>query len=206
MPMHKKSVNKPRPSDKRVRSIVKKELKKNSEIHYHDRTLVNTSVDYSGTSFFSLSGISQGDTDITRTGDQVIPRFLQIRGSVVAGDGTNLVRVMVVQYKYNANDDPADIDQLLSATYKATVGYPLAPYNHDYRGKAFAVLADKLFTVDTYNPIRQFNIKLKRIAKIAYPAGGTTALKNSLYLVACSDSAAATHPTVLATCRLWFSP
>lgn len=148
----------------------------------------------------NISDISQGDTDITRDGDQLLVRSIELACSFVVADATNLMRLLVVQWM--PQGVPALSDVITST------GGPLAclaPYLHDTRYQ-FRVLYDKRVAVDTYNPIKIIHKRLIRIPirKIQYVAG-TNVGNNKIYAMFISDSAAVSHPTVNYQFKLNFS-
>lgn len=195
---------------KTAKAVVSRAVSKAVETNYHDRTLINVSVDYAGTSFYAAAATSQGNTDIARTGDKLSPTGWHINGEVIVGDTTNMVRVLAVQYMLDPNNEAASLAKLLSSTYSATVGYPLAPYNHDNKEVAFRVLRDKVFALSNTgsNGIQIFGWKIEKseLRTVRYSAGGATPISGALYIVAVSDSSAAAHPTLVATSRLFYKP
>lgn len=191
-----------------VKRLVKRELGKRIERNYYDRTLINTTVDDNTGTFYSMHPTGVGTNDLSRLGDNIFPLGLQIKGLVGVADTSNMVRVLVVQYMDDANTSSPNIDKILASTYKGGIGYPLAPYSHGNHNKAFRILGDKTMLVDTYRPFKRFSFKIpgKKLHKLWYSVGGTTPIKGGLYVVAVSDSSAVAHPSLLATCRLWFNP
>lgn len=185
--------------DKRVRKIAKSVIAKQSELKYFDTT-VGISADVSG--FLGcLSLVPQGDTDITRDGDQLYATSMQIRGYINAADATNQFRIIVFMYKPETS--PTNDDILASAT-KGSVNYVNAPYHHDGRS-AFTVLSDRSYSLvlGQSNDRKAFKVNVKLNKKLKYNAG-TTAGYNQIWYMCLSDSAAATHPGVSMTSRLRF--
>lgn len=185
--------------DKKIRAVAKSVIAKQSELKYFD-TLVGVSADYSG-SLGCLSLVPQGDTDITRDGDQLYATSMQIKGYISCADTTNQFRVIIFKYKPEAT--PTDDDILATAT-KGSVNYVNAPYHHDGRNQ-FVILSDRRYNLALSTNKAQVNIShnLKLNTKIKYSAGGTTGYNQIWYFVI-SDSAAATHPSVNMTSRLRF--
>lgn len=184
--------------DKRVRKIAKSVIAKQSELKYFDTTL-GVSADISG-SLGCLSLVPQGDTDITRDGDQLYATSMQIKGYLNCTDATNQFRIIVFKYKPEAT--PINDDILASAT-KGSINYVNAPYHHDGRSQ-FVVLSDRMYSLALTNtPKPHFNLNIKLNNKIKYSAGGTTGYNQIWYMII-SDSAVATHPYVQMTSRLRF--
>lgn len=153
-------------------------------------------VDFSGT-ITALTEIAQGNTDSNRTGDMVTPSSILLKGQVVAGDATNLLRVMLFRWKPNTTLTTApSVPQILQL--QAVADAPLSPVYQDYkRGDQFEVLWDKLFSLDTYNPTDSFSfrINLPSSRPICYTAGGTNG-SDKFYLLYISDSGAAPNPSI----------
>jgi hypothetical protein len=179
---------------------VLKSLQKQSEPNSFDVILAATAQDYSG-NVYSLSDVSQGDGDSNRTGDQVTPTNLEFRAQVLAGDASNLFRIII--FRWNPSDSSAPtVTSILQGV--ASTNAPLSALNRDnYRGKLFDVLLDRLISVDTYNPSACLSemIKLNAQKKLAYTAAGTTGM-GKIYILAVSDSAAAAHPSLQFDTRL----
>lgn len=147
----------------------------------------------------SISNIQQGDTDVSRDGDQAYIRSLEVHWEANAADVFNVLRFMVVQW-YPATT-PTVSDILLTT---GTDGF-MSPYNHDQRFQ-FRVLYDKRVTVDTDRPSIAFRTRLRRFGRrrIQY-LGGTTDGQNKLYVLKISDSSAASHPLIQNFTKLNFS-
>lgn len=157
-------------------------------------------VDWTGT-ITSISDISQGDTDVTRDGDQVYIRSLEFSWEVSVGDTYNIVRLLVVQW-FPATT-PAVTDILLTNGSNDGV---LSPYNHDSRFQ-FKVLYDRKIHVNTDMPNRSLKFRLYknfRYRRIQYIGGGTTG-QNKIYIIKISDSGAAPNPTMANFGKLNFS-
>lgn len=171
------------------------------ENKYHD-TLLSVTEEYGG-SVYSISDVPQGDTDITRDGDQFVQRALRIRGKVVVADSHNLLRMLVFRWK---QDDTPTVSDLLSSTYVGSVRAPYSPYHHDGRTN-FTVLFDKTYLTDSYKTAVQIDTKWinLRNKKQYMTAGSSTAGKNKIYVMIISDSAAEPSPLCDIVSRLTFT-
>lgn len=144
-------------------------------------------------SFNQISNIAQGDTDLTRDGDELYLKSIHLNWSFVGADATNKMRIVVFQWFGDDNANPpaaTDLFQTNSAT-----GY-FGAFRKDY-SSLFKVLYDKQLVTDTYNNIRHGKKSIykgfrKKIKYIAGTASGT----NQIYTCMVSDSSAASHPQV----------
>lgn len=177
-----------------VKKIMNQQLEKKYSI-----TSVNTTITNAG-SIWSISDVAQGDTDLTRDGDQLYIRSIECEIRVTAGDPTNVMRIIVLQWIPNSTPNVSSI--LIDAT---TYG-EMSPWTHDTRF-LFRILYDKRFYVNTTTMgNREHKTVLKRIKfrKMQFESGATTGT-NKLYVLAISDSAAATHPILFMVTKLNFS-
>ena len=79
-----------------ISKIAQTTIRKNAESKYFDYSF-NNNVDFSGT-IESLTEIVKGNDASDRDGDQVRLQSLSIRGSVLALDTDNTMRVMIIQW------------------------------------------------------------------------------------------------------------
>lgn len=151
-----------------------------------------STISYSG-ACVSLSDIAQGAGDTARTGDQLNVVRLYLDYAIFPGDATNLVRVIIFQWKPIDTSAPAPSDILQSV---GNAYAPLSTYNHDSRFQKH-VLYDALHSVDTYHPQIKKKVIIKKFKpnRIQYTAGTVTG-QNKIYLLTISDSAASTHPSI----------
>jgi len=188
----KKSKNVSKPMQKAIQKVVNRSLSKEQEEKYQVFYLA-TNVDYSG-AIVDVTAISQGDTDTTRDGDEIMPKSLNIRGTFVNADSTNAYRLIVFRYKNDTSltGNPA-MTNILNLT--ASVTAPFQSYYHDAR-KTYNILHDSMYVTDTNNSIRKFNLHIPLARKsVNYINGATTGI-NKIYVGVISDSAASTHPAV----------
>jgi len=172
-----------------VQSMIRSNIKNIQEDKFNTLSMAN-STDYGG-SMYGLTDIPQGDTDLTRDGDECRLTKINLHYSIVAGDATNTYRVICFRWKQFTTPTMSDMWFPLGATNS-----PMGHMLHD-TSEVYDVLYDSFHTVDTYNPISkgQFVANLKG-PKVQFTAG-TTAGCNKLFLFLVSDSAAATHPAFL---------
>lgn len=163
----------------------------------HVDVLSNGSVASGFTQTVDLTPIAQGISDTQRIGDQIDLCSIQGRYalSVGAGDGTNIMRVSVVQWLEDTSVTGTPIygDILQYSTSPADI---VSPWELD-KNKRYRVLWDKLFTLvegaDTAVQIIEFYINKGFQKKIQYTNGATTGI-GKIYLMFESDSVLASHP------------
>lgn len=159
-----------------------------SEIKYHNTT--NTgAVDYAGMCY-DLSAVAQGDTDITRDGDALLPTSLDI-GLMINGEThSGVYRLIIFRWFNNDSPTPSLILNTVSSSYST-----VSPYYHDYKQK-FNILLDRSFKVSNNgNEIEQFKkrLVLAKSKQIQYVAGSTTGT-NKIWALVISDGVLAGTP------------
>jgi len=163
------------------------------EVHYFDTIAVATSVSTAGT-FYDLTLVPQGNTDVTRGGDMVsavnIEWMAQAFIGSSAGDYTNILRFVIFQWFAETSADPPSLGQLFNTAASACY----SPFAHDNDQKLH-VLADETFPLSLNGP--SIECKRGRIVRmnrdIRYIAAGTNGT-NHIYALAVSDSGAVPHP------------
>lgn len=177
------------------------------EKHYYDGQQVNFPVDWNS-SIYKLTATSQGDTDSTRSGDRITIKSLQLRGTLTVADTHNIMRIIIFQY---LGDDAVAVPtsgQVLEAPYYGTYNHVNSPYAKDFVGYKTIVLWDSTYVLNQDNQAKQFQIMLTaaNFRKKAKPyiqyQGGTSNGVGNIYLMAVSDSGAATHPSLSFASRL----
>lgn len=176
-----------------------KQLRKQTETKHYDRNITSTSVTDLG-SIWDLQSMAQGDSDNDREGDSITAMSYQLRYSITAGDTTNLIRLIMFQWRDVANFPAAS--QILQS-YGSSLGV-LSPYKHDTK-PLFKILVDKICSVDTDDPSVTGKIYIGKgfFRKIQYNTPGGSTVNNGIYFLAISDSGAVTHPDIefVSRCR-----
>lgn len=131
-----------------------------------------------------LSLIPQGVGDFQRVGSSLKQQNVTIRGRVVRTSTDCQVRVILVWDKQN---DIASAADLLESTGSAYAPFSPKNQNNKFRSK---ILWDKTFSVDTYNPIRLFDMSIPLNKHTEYDGSTTNIRTGSLKLVYVSTEAA----------------
>lgn len=97
----------------------------NSEPHYHIVPTTNN-YNYNG-NVVSLCNIPQGDTGFNRTGNRVLPRYLNVKWQVESGSDNNIARVMLFRYW---GESPTLAPSVAVNEILQNVGTQLAPLSH----------------------------------------------------------------------------
>lgn len=194
----KAKTNISKPLKQAVKQIADRLDKQKMERKFHDVSSTAVGVNYSW-SYTKLSDVSQGDTDVTRDGDAIMPTSLEFNYQLICGDTTNIFRILIVRCKLG--DTTSDYFAVNNSTLA-----PLSPFVHDTRSD-FEVLYDSTHNLDSvsHNSItKRVMLKLAPSKQIQFTGGTTTYGKNGLYLLLCSDSSAVAHPTISYYSRLNF--
>lgn len=196
----KKASKKTQPTIKRLERKINT-ISKSIEVKRLDGQNVDQSIS-NVSSFYLLNGIGQGDDSNNRSGNNVMMTSIYLKGTLTVADSSNLIRLTLVMDTQTNGGAPTET-LLFSNT-----SYPyLAFINYDYR-KRFKILWDEVFIVDTDDPVVHFKKYLKLKKQVSYLSSGATVAgigKNSLYLVANSDSTTTTHPLLTFLSRLKFA-
>lgn len=192
-----KSKNEARPTLGQVKQIVRSALGNVLEHKFFNTNLAMTALAYTGATY-QLSAVPQGITDYNRTGDVFIVKKVVLRIQTITGDATNMVRVIV--FIWFPNTTPAVGDVL---TTTSTAEAPLTQNVHDNLSK-MKILYDSIIAVATskLNDVRILNLRCN--AKIQANNASTTLGTNHVWIAICSDSSAATHPSLGFACQITF--
>lgn len=97
----------------------------NSEPHYH---FVPTSNNYNyNGNVVSLCNVPQGDTGFDRTGNRVLPRYLNVKWQVTTASGNNIARVMLFRYW---GETPSGTPSVQANEIMQNLGTQYAPLAH----------------------------------------------------------------------------
>lgn len=160
----------------------------------------STTVSDAGAVVSLLGNLTRGDNYIDNfEGGRITPASLEFRVSGTPGDATNVLRVILFQWFDSTTPAAAGVLQLTGAY---GVFSPKYLSNRDN----INVLADRTWTMDTYNPVffERIYIKGKKMTNVEFPTGAVTAQKGGIYCLMISDSAAATHPSLDWASRVTF--
>lgn len=193
-PTKKKTQNKSlgKKQARAVKSIVKKTLKSENEWKNHQVYAVANVA--TGTTIVDTCAVPQGDTSITRDGDQLMASSLHLKYDWEGADSYNHCRLMVFQWYPDTTPTGADI---LDSSVVPSSNAHMYPYNTK-TAESYKVLYDTVrlctaVSVPVTNTIQK-KIRIPR-PKIKFSAGTTTGT-NKVYLLFVTDSAAAPNPNL----------
>lgn len=143
---------------------------------------------------YQLMDVAQGDTQITRNGNQVWLTGIYLSGYLTVSDTTNVVRMTVYEPRGDAS---------------ATPGWSTATAIDP---DEYTIYTDKRFTVDTYNPIKLVNYRKSwtrkgkaRGRRVVYGSTGSTDVQQgNVYVRFVSDSTAIGDPSFTGEIRAYF--
>jgi len=162
-----------------------------------------TNATYAG-SIIDLCAVTQGITEITRIGDELMPKRLLGRFQLNNADTTNTYRCIIFRWKQNDTVAPT-VGGILESSGPSTIQACYVPLNVNTRS-TFEVLYDKTYcTYSNANQCKFFSFDLKLAKKKIEYSFSTTAGQNKIYMLLISDSSAVTHPTFLGYTRLMFT-
>ncbi len=191
------------PLNKRQKSQVKRIVKFGREKKHRDEYSTGSEISTTGV-VIDLMDIAEGDTSITRDGDQinlsaVYGQFQVLRDSTP--DFPDLVRVLLIQWKQDttATGEPTLAEVLFDVTNSPV----LSNYNFENRsnykvlrdwllpigGQENSVIAGPDDTVIRNQKIRRFRLNMKNVNKVVRYNTGATTGSNKLYLVTLGQKA-----------------
>lgn len=190
-----------KPSSAYVRKYVKYALRKNIESKYHDSELIGASVDVDGY-IANLCLISQGNTVLTRVGNDIRPTRLDFNYVLARADATNGMRCIIFRWKPDTASDTPSIGEVVSVSGTSTLRWTAFQEWQDR--KKMEVLYDKIYCFDDDHDLLLCTGSIKLSGTISYQ-GSTTSGSNLIYVCFISDSSVATHPTVAGTARVVYT-
>lgn len=150
--------------------------------------------------------LAQGTGNSARIGNEVTISRIHLRYNMVAGDATNVIRVILFQW--------LDDDTLVNPTYDDILyrGGTLEPYtnclyNYDKRHQ-YRILYDKRHVVDNDNPNAQQNFGEDKyckgfVKKMQFDSSLLTG-KGMIYGLYVSDSGTVAHPAIDIHVRMYY--
>lgn len=162
----------------------------NSEKKIH-QVLNSNSATYSGI-LETLSAVAQGDTEITRDGNSIYARYLNIRGSIMRSDSSTQqtnVRLMVI-LDNSVNPSSSTVSDVLAQSTVGTLYAPYGPLNRDTGRNRFKVLYTSLFAMDATDAVHPFKLNVEMRHHCKFTGSGSTDYKSGvIYLLCISDEA-----------------
>lgn len=194
--------------EKRIKNVYKN-IKQEIKIHDSVYTFNPSRDNSTGDNIRALTAIAQGDTDITRDGNQINVKSIQVKGQIymdVAVGQSQTVRMIIFRDNNYLNATVPTPAMILEPTAFGTSDAPYGMRNRRERDR-FKVIYDKLFTLNTsgantlpFNIYRRVNTKTT-FADVTNSAYG----KNSFWLMVISGAGATGRPTVNSISRVSFT-
>lgn len=196
-----------KPQEKRIRKVVKSELKKEIEHKWYDRWSTGNA-DNSALAIASpMTGFVRGTGVSNYIGSSIRPTSLEIRGQLLATDApANIMRMTIIQDRTTSAGGPT-----LGTLYNTALGAPpiFAPFNKDF-SDTYTLIKDKIFLLtndgagaSNFLP-RNFRIFIsgKKLRNLKFTVAAGTADSGAIWICFVSDSSVAAHPTWNMTTRL----
>ncbi len=155
----------------------------------------------------SMINVSQGTTDITRTGDRIRSRRLWMSGKIFGNAAqTAPVTARLLVVVWNPVGVGASNAPVASQIVQFSAGYgPYGSYSRDY-GDSFQVLYDAVFSVGQLTAAGEaevFHFDRKILIDSEFSAGATTPTTNNIYVFFLSD-VLANQPVLAWSSTLWY--
>lgn len=185
----------PKQAKKRIVNTIQRVLDSNSEFKHYTLTAQSLVMSTSIGSFNLLTGITEGDDVVNRTGRQINVRSIQVSGYFTLADTTNICRVALVQELENSATLATDLWNTPSVN---------ALRKNETMGK-YRVIWDYKTVLDGYQPVKIFKKFSRMNIKVKYNATDGTPIKNHMMLVFISDSSAVVHPSYYFDVRIFYT-
>lgn len=192
-----------------VKRIVDSKLEAEVEKKYRDYTL--DAVAISSTPVVSdISVMALGTSAQQRIGDVVELKSIQFRFQCTLADTTNYIRLILFQWKQDAQTAPtwADIMEFESGGVPIAQYERMSPYSlYTSIEGSFRVIKDIRFILDTDNPVQLIEGFINKgfTKNIHYSQAASTYGVNHLYMMMLSDSGAVSHPSIDGFIRLRYT-
>lgn len=177
--------------EKRVRHIILKNKETKHISFEYNQTTISTAA-LGSSRLAHLTGITQGDGNVNRDGNQVRLSGLFAQMVFTAADTTNIIRVIVARYK----------GQYTSSPFPSTEVYNIIDLDD------LDVVYDRAITIGTAGPAsKMIKIKLKFRNKNLIQFDTTTSTSvtvNPYYIYFVSDSGAVSHPEMTGQIRVYY--
>lgn len=195
-----------KPQEKRIRKVVKSELKKEIEAKWYDRVSTGNADNASLAVVNPCTGLVRGTGVSGYIGSSIKPIGLEIRGQLIAADPPgNTMRMIIIQ------DKTTSTVPTINTMFNTALGaaYIYCPLNKDFTD-TFRVLKDKVYLLtndgaaaSNFLP-RNFRIFIsaKKLRKLTFTTVAGNADSGSIWICFVSDSAVAANPTWGLTTRL----
>lgn len=182
-----------------VSYAVRRQIEASQELKFHD-TAINAGQSTVG-GLYDLTNMGQGDTQETRTGNKIKPRWVDARFDITSGDSVNTMRLIFFQW--HATATPAADDILDPTQYAATYG-PYCPLK--IPSGLFRVLSDRTYAVENTGPVHvKAHVHIRaEMRECEFEGTGTTGPEH-IYMLAISDSSAVTHPNLVGVVRVGYT-
>jgi len=146
----------------------------------------SATVDNTGT-FVDLTSVAQGTSGLTRIGQAIRVKSIEMQFYGLLADTTNLIRLQIFEWIPSTTSDTPSSSEL--QYYSSSVISPLLPYNPS----RFKRLYSHTFVLDTYHPTELLKVNLKLDHKVSYDLSVDTGSRH-IYMFLQSDSGGAPHP------------
>lgn len=194
---------------KKQKMQVAKLIKAPVEIKYYDTTFDAISASLAPI-IDDISAPAEGTGEDQRIGSNINLESIQYNLCIVKADDTNVVRIAILQWFPDAENDYPSWQQLFQYH---TAGSPsglqqlMSPYQLGQGGtRNFRFLMDEIFYLDSDNPMQFLKGYINKGFKKGLECNGTSERgTNHIYLLYASDSGVTTHPLIYGDCRVRYS-
>ena len=160
----------------------------NSELHYDYASYTAQSITSAG-SIYHLSAIGQGDTNSTRSGNSVLPRYLNLQVTLQSSVISDVVRLLVFRWKDNSTPTIADVFENSSMPVYSPLNDNISGNKKDrqidiIKNKVLVVGSGTYSDVVFYKKVLDLNPQNKNIKDhIKFDNASTTAPVGGIYMI-----------------------
>lgn len=198
MPKHFKRRSTRKPISNALRKYVQQTISGNIETKFANHPYNLTAIPWgtSGGLEVSLSAVAQGDSQITRSGNQIFVTGIHSRLWLSLGDSTNIVRVIMYIPRNSVSD---------------TLGAGTVTIHTAIDVDRFTILMDKTVFLNADTPYKMINLGKKfnkgarKGIRVQFDGSAVTDLaSNPIKLYFVSDSSASAHPALNGNIKCYF--
>jgi len=171
-----------------ISRIVDRQMIRKKQTKFVCYTFPNTAASTT-MSFWDVTVPSVGTSLSQRIGSSIRLKAMRVRGQIILGDTTNLVRVVWFRWLMDSSSDTPSNTELCQIT-----GDPLAEVQL-FKPRRFSIVKDDLYTLDAYHPTVLLDYSLNVRDNIVQFSSGNYG-QDHIWCAVISDSSGVPHPSV----------
>jgi hypothetical protein len=140
----------------------------------------------SGSFIDFTSTVSIGTTELTRIGNRIRVKRIELRFFLLTSNASNMFRLLIFKWRPDTSSDPPALSEILTDTGSNT-RQTLSPFLVQNPSR-FKILMDWTVALDTYHPMKHHSIFLDCDDELSFTANNVQTGQNHFYMCYMSDS------------------